>query len=503
MTTKVAFGRERKDLHVVGKDAQRAQMIAWGDSESDRDAKRVVPDVAGRAAPKAREVRQPAPRFYTPLEPLVAVRGAKRSLRHGGDGRASGDGKLHCRYPAQVIRGVDQVIGGDEILPSLGTAAIPDEVTLLARELVLHNPYWATWVAQVASAKHGLDAKATRSRMVAEAALRFGSTEAVYDGTSGAFSRKVKMAGGATRQLTDERIADQLRRFSLVQGVDPDPVGVTAWSQPWVPLWLEWELALDLGDRLEGWSLGAVDMETNAPFGADGAPPTPTARTLRGRSMLTTGAANALSGAVRTWLEGEEQRDRDNAGEASEATEAALARIAAAVDQLDVVSASLDGVREQLLGLAYHGGLVRQRRADGTLTDPNLSGDAPLWLRDGVARLARARLVDAFGRTLDLAVETLRAPERLAIAPPAPAEIDAPLPAAGDALRLPPRLTLPARLMFRLVDPAARGDDAAEANVDQVEPARDGQPGAAASSSRTTSTRRSSSSTSPATRSAS
>ena len=39
------------------------------------------------------------------------------------------------------------------------------------------------------AAKHGLDGEATRSRMVAEAALRFGSTEAVYDGTSGAFSR--------------------------------------------------------------------------------------------------------------------------------------------------------------------------------------------------------------------------------------------------------------------------------------------------------------------------
>ena len=114
--------------------------------------------------------------------------------------------------------------------------------------------------------------------------------------------------------------------------------------------------------------------------------------------MLTTGTATTLSGAVRTWLEGEEQRDHDGTGEASEATEAALARIAAAVDQLDVVSASLDGVREQLLGLAYHGGLVRERQADDTLSDPNVSGDAPLWLRGGTARLQRARLVDAFGR---------------------------------------------------------------------------------------------------------
>ena len=120
--------------------------------------------------------------------------------------------------------------------------------------------------------------------MVAEAALRFGSTEAVYDGTSGAFSRKVKMAGGATRQLTDERIADQLRRFSLYQGVDPDPVGVTAWSQPWIPLWLEWEIALDLGDRLEGWSLGSVDVRRPRR-------PAPTARRRRRRRARCAAAA--------------------------------------------------------------------------------------------------------------------------------------------------------------------------------------------------------------------
>jgi len=474
-STQLSFAKQRKDVHVGSKDEQRAQMIQWGKTENEREQERVAPETAGRKQPQAREVRQAAPRFYTPLEPLVAVRGAKRSLRHGGDGRASGDGKLHCRYPAQIIRAIDQVIDGADVLPTIGSAAVPDEVLLLARELVLHNPYWAAWLAAVATAKHSLDGKATKSRMVAEAALRFGSTQAVYDGTSGAFSRKVKMAGGATRQLTDERIADQLRRFSLVQGVDPDPVGVTAWSQPWIPLWLEWELDLALSDRLDGWALGSVDVETVAPFGGEGAPATPIARTLTGRSMLTTGTATALAGAVRTWLVAEDQRDADNAGEASEATEAALARIAAAVDQLDVVSANLDGVREQLLGLAYHGGLVRERQADDTLSDPNVSGETPLWLRGGVARLARARLVDAFGRTLALPVERLRAPERLVVASAnaqPPGNIDAPPPAVGDALRLSPRLTLPARLMFRLVDPAARGDDAAEANVDQVEPAK-------------------------------
>ena len=254
--------QRRRTLHVVSKDAQRADMMSWGETDSERDTKRVVPELAGRAAPNTREVRQAAPRFYAPLEPLVAVRGARRSLRHGGDGRASGDGKLHCRYPAQVIRAIEQVIDGAEdpaVARHRGGPRRGDAAG--ARAAVAQPVLGDTGSPPSPPPSTGSDAKATKSRMVAEAALRFGSTEAIYDGTSGARSRKVKMAGGATRQLTDERIADQLRRFSMVAGTDPYPVGITAWSQPWVPLWLEWEIRLDIADTLDGWTLGALDYE--------------------------------------------------------------------------------------------------------------------------------------------------------------------------------------------------------------------------------------------------
>lgn len=460
MGAKVAFGKTRSQAAFHSKDDQRSEMARWGETEKERSDSRHAPERAGRAEPAAREVRQSAPRYYTPMDLHVAVRGARRSLRHGGDGRASADGRLHCRYPSQVIRGIEQVISGAELLPTLGTAAVPDEVLLLAREIALHNPYWAPWIAALAAAKHRLDGGATRKRLIAEAALRFGSTNAVYDGTSGAFSRQVKMAGGRTRAITDDRIADQLRRFSLFQGVDPDPVAITAWSQPWVPLWFEWELTLTLSDRLEGWMLDVIDM---APSPAtDAQPPAPQTRTLRGRSLLTTGTATTLAASVRAWLETEDQRDKDGTGEASEATEAALARIAAAVDQLDVLGAALEGMREQLLGLAYHGGVIRPKNGDGSIDAANLSGDAPLWLRGGTATLVRARIVDAFGRTLEVPLAKLRAPQRLL----------APSSGGADALRLPPRLNLPARLMLRLIDPAVPGADAAEANIDQVEPAR-------------------------------
>ncbi len=459
--TRVTFGRTKQQIKVHGsKEDQRREMGGWGRTDKEREDDQVQPGRAQHSAPAVREVRRPAPRLYVPMEPVIAVRGAGRSLRHGGDGAASQDDKLHCRYPSQVISAVDQVVSGAELLPSLGTAALPEEVLPLAREALLHNPWLAAWVAATASRLHGLNAPATRKRMVAEAALRFGSTEAVYDGKSGAFSRAVKMSGGRTRGDYDDRIADQLRRFSLMKGVDPDPVGITAWSQPWVPMWLEWELALQLDDQMEAWQLGPVDQEPRS-----GSVDPAVLRTLQGRSMLGTGTANTLALSIRQWLHEEDLRDQDSQGEANPSTQAALARIATAVEQLDLVSSNLDGLREQLLGLRYDGGLARVRDpVSGELGAPQGNGEAPLWLRGGVLRLTRARIVDAYGRTLAVPLDKLRAPRRLAVPPSSAGQ--------GDGLRLAPRMNLPARLMFRLVDPGVEGAAASEANVDQAEPAR-------------------------------
>lgn len=457
--TRLDFAAQRKGLKVYGKkESQREEMTRWGEDSDARNRRHDGERPAQASAAQAREVTRSAPRWFAPAEPMVAVRGAGRSLRHGHDGRMSQDGKLRCRYPSQVIHAIDQVLEGAELLPSLGTAALPDEVLLLAREALLHNPYLTDWLAATATALRGGDGPAVRRRMVAESALRFGSTEAVYDGTSGAFSRKVKTAGQRTRTLTDDRIADQLRRFSLVRGIDPDPVGITAWSQPWVPLWLEWELTLTLADRLDAWRLGAVDLEpapdSALPAGAH------ITRVFRGRSVLTYSTGTTLASAIREWLDAENLRDKDSRGEASEPTEAMLGNLAAAISQLDLVSASLDGVREQLAGLAYHGGLIRARDASGTFGPPNRSGLDAVWLAGGVAQLSRARLVDAFGRVLALPVAQAKVPQRRTV------------PGLAAALALPPRLTAPARLMLRLIDPAADAGGAAEATVDQVEPAR-------------------------------
>ncbi len=123
---------------------------------------------------------------------------------------------------------------------------------------------------------------------------------------------------------------------------------------------------------------------------------------------------------------------------------------------LDVMSAALDGLRTQLLGLPARDGLHRPTAAEG-VSNPAPTAPPHLLLA-GCATLTRARLLDVFGRTLELPVGGVITPTRESLAE------------RPGALRLRPRLLRPARWLFRLVDAATPlGAEGSEARVDQVE----------------------------------
>jgi len=233
-------------------------------------------------------------------------------------------------------------------------------------------------------------------------------------------------------------IEEQLTRRSLADGVFPDPVGVTAWAQPWLPLFADWEVEVASSDRLDGWTLGEADAEP-----ADDAAPPPTTRLVRGRSVITTGAADHLAAAVDEALKAEDALDRTGAGQVAEGDEQRLAGLAAVVRNLDLVSFTLQGLRDRLLGLVD---------VPGTEIDPGTVVE-PALLLSGTLSMRRLRLVDAFGRGVDVPLDAVAVPQREAAAP--------------SVLRLRPRLGVDARWWLRLVDPAATGPDAAEATVDQ------------------------------------
>jgi hypothetical protein len=395
--------------------------------------------------PASRLVRRPTPRYFEPMEPMLAVRGAKRSLRHRFDRHRSPDGRLQCRWPSQVSNEIEGLVRGADLVAPFPAGGIPPEVARLVENAMILDPYIAPWRGDVAAKTHGFDATAAKNRMFAETALRFKK--------DGSFSAGGVTAGGDLKSspYREAVIAAGLNRFSLIAGVDPDPVSVTAWSQPWVPLWLEWEVTIDTTDRLDGWKLGAVDLQT----ADDKEPPTGAKRKVAGRSPLHTGVAATLGNAIQTWLRGEDERDKNNQGEVDETVEGQLAHIAGAVRGIDILAATFDSLHDELLGLPIGPYGVLQPRTRAGIAKP-VPVALPELLISGRLQVSRARIVDAFGRTLDLPAEKTIYPARDAI--------------DGKAATLRPRVLRPARWLFRLVDPGDLTSASREATVDQLEP---------------------------------
>jgi len=394
--------------------------------------------------PAARRIQRPTPRYFEPMEPLLAIRGAKRNLRHRFDALRSPDGKLQCRWPAQVPVEISGLAKGVDLVTAFPAGGLPPEVATLVYSALILDPYSAPWRADVATRATGLNAKAVKDRMMAEVALRYSR-----DGRFGVDDVAMSL-NQPSSPYSKARLAAALNRFSLIGGVDPDPVSVTAWSQPWVPLWLEWEVELDTGNRLDGWKLAAVDLDT-----ANEAPPAGTMRTVTGRSPLHTGVAATLSNAITLWLAAEDERDAEERGEVSEEVEKQFADIAAEVRGIDILAANLDSLHDTLLGLPVGPyGVLQPRTAAGIAKPVPVS--VPELLVSGRLRVTKARLLDAFGRTLDLPVNKTMYPARDA------------LDDGGAQWR--PRILRPARWMFRFVDPADLSTTAREATIDQVEP---------------------------------
>ncbi len=416
------------------------------------------------APTEARVVNRPAARFAIPDEPMVAIRGASRSLRHNNDGRGSEDGKLTCRWPTHVITEITGIIAKDRFIRSLGNGAIPPEVLTLAREALLHDPYHDSWIA-AAITPPGPLRTAIFNRLKAESVLRFGQ-DGTYDGATVAFhptlpatprERRARAAQFPVEPGVRQRqrmVADQMRKYSLYKGADPDLVGVTAWTQPWIPMWLEWEVKVEGLDpeTIENWRLGSIDLESTKPDIAGDSV------TLRGRAQLTSGAAATLHDAIADWLKREDALDTLNAGQVDDPTEKLFRDLDEAVRNLDVVTAALDGVRTQLLGFPVSDGL--RRPGDGTTVANPAPVEAPHALLAGCVTLTRARLLDIFGRTLEVPTNKVATPERLSLS------------GRPGALEVPPRLLRPSRWQFRLVDAATPvGVEGVEARIDQIEPA--------------------------------
>jgi hypothetical protein len=390
-----------------------------------------------------REVPRPAPPYWQPSSPLLAITGGGRALSAVETEEA--DGKLMCRLSDQTSKGHAGVLGSEELLTTLGTSAVPDEVLDLAREALSEDPYLTGWRTRRAQS-NGVDPKAAGARFLAEAAIGHAYYSA-DDARIGSFV-SAPVSSSADRQKATEG----LLRLSLSDGVWAHPEGVTMWGQPWRPMFCDWHVSIDLGPT-DGFELSTTDLELSADSGLV----TVQTITLQGRSALVPGVAKTVAAGIDRWLTEERQRDIGGHGLADPQTEASLAGLRDTLAQVDMLSVALDGVREQLLGMEYDRGLVyldENARPDGTRQ--SVVDGLPQLLACGRLKLTTARLVDAFGRHVDLPVDQLIVPQRLLE------------PDTRDLL-VRPRITVPARWRFDLVDATSTSTDAALARIDQAD----------------------------------
>jgi hypothetical protein len=401
---------------------------------------------------QVREVAVASETWQTPTDPVVTLRGAVRSLRHGYDGRFTADQTLACRVSGTECVAFTGLVAGSDLVDPLGNGALPPECDQLLQELVLDDPYRLADTAAAATAASGLPATAVSDRLLAEHALRWDATSSVTG-------------------------KDLLRSVSLRVGTEASPVATTAWVQPWIPLYLEWQLSLRVDDTLARWTLADIDVDPAADPDPGAAIAT---RVYSGRSLLTSVAARTFAAQVSAFLAEEAARGPGGAVLQPD-QDGTIGTIATVAGSLDLLSGALSDLGPQLLGLAWADSGRSHTDADGNPILPAPIAD-PLLIRGGTAWFSALRVVDAFGRTVDLPTAGVVAGPQLQlppaatpapVPPPTPVSSDPPAPSATPVpqLLLRPRITRPARLSLDFVDASAPdGAGAGLAMVDQQDP---------------------------------
>ncbi|MEP2642407.1 hypothetical protein [Roseobacter sp.] len=435
-------GQSRGTVKFV--DAQMKSRV----HKSVNDLYRIKDVPPAEPAGEVRRIRRPGPRFHRATPPVLGLRNYGRHPRFNDDGLHTEDGTLACRWASELAVAFGTLLRAEDYLRDITNSHVPTAVNRIVQHSFLLDPYLLEWVIKaIVDTVPPAEVVPAQNRLKGEMALRY-SADGIYDGQA-----PVLRSAGRRASLAEAEANAHLFLHSLAEGVEPSPVSITSWAQPWCPIWLEWELEITPGDGLGGFDLGAVDYE--------GLPPLSEARPrLMGRAPLTTGLARSYQAAITTYLAAEAQRDDTGDGEIGSDHEEVLAELADFLTNPDMGSVTIDGLEAFWLGLD-EGPDGQVRPTPVSIPDALRAAGLPRLLTSGRLRLTRARVIDTFGRVRNLPVDQLLMPAAHEITGP-----DDP-----PALRRPPRLAVPARLMWRLTDPASEGPDAPEAALNQQTPA--------------------------------
>ncbi len=438
-----------------------------------------LPDYANRlrgdAAPPGQtprpgrwvEVRRPQPRFHRPVDPFVLLQGAKRSFKHGGDGRWADDGRLACRLSGFTVRSISvdlagatlahATVAGEQLLSrGVQNGSVPIDCEELLRETVLLDPGSATAAVAQLLAAGDLD-------------------------RTGRVPDNWRVEQTAWWVTNDPRLdPTPVLTRSGITGTLPSPLAISPPNEPWNPLHLDWEVEFTpSAGGINDWQLDEIDFRPDSTTGATAAAAAPVV--VSGRALVTAGAARTLAEAARSAIEAgatsggadvlpprarvryasktaktiyEHMADvsvraADKVKKESGDERADLSTIVDLLDRMDILGGALDGFH---LGLRGGAPPLRPVRPDGTPDPTPISPPTGfLALRAGTLRVTRLRLVDGFGQYLVLTGtgETLTGP-----ADPSRLVLGETVRSTGTAglAVLTPRFTAPARLLLRWAD---------------------------------------------------
>lgn len=375
--------------------------------------------------------------FDQPTDPVVLVAGA-----NPGDTliQVDPDGKptlLPCRMTGQDI--TSYVVTADGVTAPLTAQALastlnlgflsmvplPKECQDLLMETFLLDPGVLPWLASTWLANGGAGASlsdAMSSISAIQQALRAGPA-------------------------LDSSLSPTLVGAVLgVDGVPPDPVANHTWTQPWVPLYLDWEVewhptSLTASQALSDWALGESD------FSWTGQTVSPIAITYTGRTLLNSSAPTVLAQRITQFLgtptgQGLPIYQRED-----------LEAVSVALAGSGVLTQSLSGLTDLLIqrvpGQASAALSGQGQLDDAVVPSPPVQADEsdePFQpIRAGHFLIKQLWVVDAFGQALKVQQTSGN------VVPLRSDEVTTAGAANGAYVQLPPRIAQQTRLDLRLV----------------------------------------------------
>lgn len=396
----------------------------------------IVDFAAAKNLPPSRQLKAVAgPRFWTAVEPVMVISGTAHTMT------LDPDTTLACRWPTEVVGGLNLSTGvGDPAFavsaaalapfrPAVAWANLPPVSAALFAEFFLLDPVNAPLLAKAAGQSLTSDQLAALAASMAAPRPSAGTVPAV---------------------------------------LAPFP-----WTQPWQPLYLDWEatwypIPFVNEHAQPNWVFDGADYDV-VPGVAQ-----PPAGVLTGRSVLTPKPSFEFKARI-------DQFVRDHPDSAAATALQAIENLVATVDQWDFLSQALSGITMELASWNPVPTLLPPTTplSGGTQSLADLVGAQaqcppnPLLARRGRMRVpppstfeglrggqlsfARLAIVDVFGQTLEIV--TGQTASQTGILTGDGLQVTRPiasLDAAGLA-QLPPRLLQPARLNFQFV-PGADGN---------------------------------------------